>query len=220
MENLYTPEPIRVAVVEDTEIIREAITMFLQHTDGFECCGIYTNSEDAIAGIPALKPDVVLMDIGLPGMNGIDCIAHLRPLCDNTQFLVCTVFEDNDNIFEALKSGATGYILKKSSPTEILDAIRELYQGGSPMSSSIARKVIAQFHEPRQSEEARRLTDRENEILNLLSQGFRYKEISDKLNISFTTVRTHIHNIYEKLQVQSRTAALNKVFPRKRFSIF
>jgi DNA-binding NarL/FixJ family response regulator len=205
---------IKVAIVEDNEIIRKAVTMFVKHTPDFECVGVFENSEDALLSLPQICPDVVLMDIGLPGINGIECVRRLKSLCDKTQFLMITVFEDDDNIFEALKAGATGYLIKKTPPAEIVSSIKELHAGGSPMSGAIARRVISQFQTPAKSESMNMLSEREQQILNLLSKGFRYKEIGDQLNISFSTVRTHIHNIYEKLQVQSRTEALNKVFPR------
>lgn len=205
---------INVAIVEDTEIIRDSLKMLVSGTEGFTCVGIFGNAEDALAELPRLCPDVVLMDIGLPGISGIECVRQLKGQCANTQYLMCTIFEDNENIFEALKAGATGYILKKTSPVKILEAITELYHGGSPMSGPIARKVIEIMQKPKVNDALALLTERETEILQLLSKGLRYKEISDKINISTGTVRTHIHNIYEKLQVQSRTDALNKVFPR------
>lgn len=206
---------VKVAIVEDNEIIRKAVTMFVSNTPDFDCVGVFENSEDALLSLTEICPDVVLMDIGLPGINGIECVRRLKSSCNKTQFLMITVFEDDDNIFEALKAGATGYLIKKTPPSEIINAIRELHSGGSAMSGAIARKVISQFQNPSKSEAMNLLSDREQQILTLLSKGFRYKEIGDQLNISFSTVRTHIHNIYEKLQVQSRTDALNKAFPRK-----
>lgn len=206
---------IRLAIVEDTLSIREAMKMIATFTPGFECVAVYSNSEDAIAELPKICPDVVLMDIGLPGMNGIECTKILKRNCEKTQYLICTVFEDDDNIFEALKAGATGYILKNTAPAQILNAVRELHEGGAPMSGSIARRVIAQMQKKNEvSKEIESLSERENEILHLLAKGFRYKEIGDQLSISLSTVRTHIHHIYEKLQVQSRTDALNKAFSR------
>ena len=207
-------ESINVAIVEDTEIIRDSLKMLVSGSEGFNCVGIYGNAEDALKELPELCPDVVLMDIGLPGISGIECVRQLKGQCTNTQYLMCTIFEDNENIFEALKAGATGYILKKTSPVKILEAITEMHHGGSPMSGPIARKVIEIMQKPKVNDALALLTERETEILQLLSKGLRYKEISDKINISTGTVRTHIHNIYEKLQVQSRTDALNKVFPR------
>ena len=205
--------PINVVIVEDTEIIRDSLTMLITGTEGFNCVAVFSNAEDALVQLPVLNPDVVLMDIGLPGMSGIECVRQLKIKCPATQFLMCTIFEDDENIFEALKAGATGYILKKTTPAAKLDAIVELHNGGSPMSGQIARRVI-QAMQPKVNSALALLTEREAEILRILSRGSRYKEISDQLNISVATVRTHIHNIYEKLQVQSRTDALNKVFSR------
>jgi RNA polymerase sigma factor (sigma-70 family) len=209
-----TMEKIRVAIVEDTEIIRESLTMLVSSSDGFECIAIFGDAEEALSKIPSLCPDVILMDIGLPGISGIECVRQLKTQCENTQYLMCTIFDDDENIFEALKAGATGYILKKTPPAKILEAITELHQGGSPMSGQIARRVIQAMHQPKTNDALKSLTERETEILHLLAKGFRYKEISDQLHISIATVRTHIHNIYEKLQVQSRTDALNKAFSR------
>jgi len=154
------------------------------------------------------------MDIGLPGINGIECIKQLEGKCPNTQFLICTIYEEDEYVFEALKAGATGYILKNSSPAMILDSIIELHKGGAPMSRLIARKVIQTMQKPKVNKELELLTPRENEVLILLSEGFRYKEIADKLKIDPGTVQRHVHNIYEKLHVQSRAEALNKAFPR------
>jgi len=205
---------INVVIVEDTEIIRDSLSMLIKGSAGFNLTGVFGNAEDAILAIPSLMPDIVLMDIGLPGINGIECVKQLKDKCDKTQYLICTIFEDDENVFEALKAGATGYILKNTCPAEILESIEELHNGGAPMSPLIARKVILTMQKPKVNKELALLTPRENEILLLLSKGFRYKEIGDQLNIDKGTVRCHIHNIYEKLQVQSRTDALNKAFPR------
>jgi DNA-binding NarL/FixJ family response regulator len=206
--------PLTVAIVEDLRDVRESIAALISSSDGFACLGLFENAEDATEAIPGLSPDVVLMDIHLPGNSGIECIRSLKPLCPATQFVICTVFEESDKIFSALEAGATGYLLKSTPPARLLDAIREVHDGGSPMSSQIARTVVQRFQHKKESDEWQKLTSREQEILQLLSQGFRYKEIADKLFISVETVRTHIRNIYEKLQVQSRTDALNKVFKR------
>jgi DNA-binding NarL/FixJ family response regulator len=205
---------IKVAIVEDTEIIRDSLAMLIGGTDGLKCVGIFGNAEDTLTGLPELHPDVVLMDIGLPGISGIECVRRLKPKCPGTQFLMCTIFEDDENIFEALKAGATGYILKKTTPAMKLSSIVELHNGGSPMSGQIARRVIEIMQNPKVNDQMALLTAREKEILTLLSKGLRYKEIGSKLSISPATVTTHVHKIYEKLQVQSRTDALNKVFPR------
>jgi DNA-binding NarL/FixJ family response regulator len=205
---------ITVAIVEDTEVIRDTLKMLVSGTAGFNCIGVFADAEEALSQIPGLCPDIVIMDIGLPGISGIECVRKLKGKCTNTQYLMCTIFEDDENIFEALKAGATGYILKKTPPAKIIEAITELHNGGSPMSGQIARRVIQVLHQPKKNDALEALTERETEILQLLAKGLRYKEISDQLFISVATVRTHIHNIYEKLQVQSRTDALNKAFSR------
>lgn len=205
---------IKVGIVEDEKVIRESLIVLINGSEGYSCIHSFETAEDAILALPSLNLDVVLMDIHLPGKNGIMCISELRKLCPDTRFLMCTSFEDTDSVFKALKAGAKGYITKTTQPSKILDAILDLYNGGSPMSSQIARKVVESFHSSIQNKELERLTEREKEILNLLSEGLRYKEIGVKLFISVETVRTHIHNIYEKLEVNSRTEALNKIFPK------
>ncbi len=206
---------IKVGIVEDEHQIRESLLILINGSEGFSCVNGYESAEDAIREMPALYLDVVLMDIHLPGKNGIECITELKPLCPTTQFMMCTAFEDTESVFNALKAGATGYLTKTTQPSKILDAIVDVNNGGSPMSSNIARKIVASFQkEKKENVELQKLSEREQEILQLLSNGLRYKEISDKLSISTETVRTHIRNIYEKLQVNSRTDALNKVFPK------
>jgi len=204
---------IRVAIVEDTKDIREGLALLINASEGYTCTHICPDAEDAIEKLPADPPDVVLMDINLPGMSGPECVKKLKPLCPNTQFLMCTVYEEDEHIFESLKSGATGYILKKTAPDKLLEAITDIHNGGSPMTGGIARKVMASFV-PAIPVAANDLSSRENEILEALAKGYRYKEIADKFFISIDTVRSHIRNIYEKLQVHSRTEALNKVFPK------
>jgi two-component system, NarL family, response regulator LiaR len=204
---------IKVAIIEDQREIRESFCILINESQDIECVHAFSNSEDAIKYLPEINPDVALVDIHLPGMSGIECISKLKESCPKTQYLICTVFEDNDNIFNALKAGANGYILKNTPPSKLLDSIREVYGGGSPITSHIARKVIGIFQNPMQinNEAASILTTREKEMLTYLSKGFRYKEIADKMFISHETVKTHIRNIYEKLHVQSRLEALNKV---------
>ena len=206
---------IDVGIVEDEKQIRESLVILINGSEGFTCSHAFETAEAAILEIPSLDLDVVLMDIHLPGKNGIECIVELKPQCSTVQFLMCTSFEDTDSVFKALKAGASGYLTKTTQPSKILDAIVEVYNGGSPMSSHIARKVVASFHGGnKESSEMQKLSEREKEILNLLSQGLRYKEIADKLFLSTETVRTHIRNIYEKLHVNSRTEALNKTFSK------
>ena len=206
---------IRVAVVEDSDDIREALRIVINGSEGFECLCVYPDAETALAELPRKDIDVVLMDINLPGMSGIDCIRQLKGTMPHTQFMICTVYDDNDVIFSALESGATGYLLKRTAPAQILEAIRELYNGGSPISGEIARRIVSSIHNRKKSSEnVAGLTDRENEILLLLAKGYLYKEIATRLFISLETVKSHIHNIYDKLQVQTRVEALNKAFLR------
>ena len=204
---------IRVSIVEDIDDIRKAMRVLINGSDGFECIHVFQDAEEAVKKMPVNDIDVVLMDIHLPGMNGIDCMKKLRPLMPQAQFMMCTVFDDDNHIFTALKTGASGYLLKRTKPAQTLEAIHELHEGGSPMSSEIARRVVESMQKKKKSNEvAESLTCRENEILNLLAKGYLYKEIATELNISKETVKTHIHNIYDKLHVQNRTEALNKAF--------
>ena len=206
---------IRVSIVEDTDDIREAMRVLINGSQGFECLHVFPDGETALQGLPSNDIDVVLMDINLPGMNGIECMRQVKDKMPHAQFMMCTVYDDDDCIFSALESGATGYLLKRTSPAQILEAIRDLHEGGSPMSSEIARRVVAAMHRRNKpSEHTLTLTEREKEILDLLSKGFLYKEIATELFISKETVKKHIHNIYDKLHVQTRTEALNKAFQR------
>lgn len=206
---------ISVAIVEDIKDIREGLRLLIDNSNDFLCREVYASAEEALKGLPQSLPDVVLMDINLPGINGIDCVRQLKQECPGTQFIMSTVYEDDDNIFESLKAGATGYLLKKTEPVKILEAIREVHAGGSPMSSQIARKVIATFQPKHGIDDVEILTPKEKEILKALSKGLRYKEIASEMHISIETVRSHVRRIYEKLQVQSRTEALNKVYGRE-----
>lgn len=202
---------IQVAIVEDIREIREGLELLIDSSDGFRCVKTFANAEEALTALPSICPDVVLMDINLPGINGIEAVRMLKAQIPSTQFIMSTVYEDDENIFESLKAGASGYLLKKTAPSRILDSITEVFNGGSPMSSQIARKVIASFQQKNTIDDAALLTQREKEILKLLSKGLRYKEIAAELHISIDTVRTHTRHIYEKLQVQSRIEAINKV---------
>lgn len=206
---------ISVAIVEDSDLIREMTARTIDLSEEFEMQQAYSNGEDAVSFLSKNPPHIVLMDIDLPGISGIDCVAQLKDKCPGTQFMMFTVSEDDDDIFDALKAGAAGYLLKGQSPGLLLTALRDLYEGGSPMSASIARKVVSAFHRPamstRQSADAD-LTERELELLRLLSTGMRNKEIADSLYISLDTVKKHINNIYRKLHVQSRAEAVSKVF--------
>jgi DNA-binding NarL/FixJ family response regulator len=204
-------EPIRIAVVEDDKTVREGLQMLLNGSPGFSCVAAYGNGEDAVAGLPEVNPDVVLMDINLPGISGIECILALKEQKVPMQFIMLTVFEDADDIFHSLSAGATGYLLKQTPPAKLLEAIQDVYRGGSPMSGEIARKVVQSFQHPLPNyASANSLTKREDEILSYLVKGYFYKEIAGLLFISVETVRTHIRNIYEKLQVRTRSEAILK----------
>lgn len=205
---------INVAIVEDTDAIRDGLALLIGSSEGFICENVFSNAEDALAQLPTLKPDVVLTDINLPGISGIELVKALKPVIPQTQFLMCSVYEDDDSIFQSLKNGATGYLIKNSTPIKILSSIQEISEGGSPMSSSIARRVIATFQTVSPVNDYD-LSDREKEILKYLSEGLMYKEVANQLFISIDTVRTHVRKIYEKLEVHSRTEALNKYFAKK-----
>jgi DNA-binding NarL/FixJ family response regulator len=207
-------KPLRIAIVEDDKELLKGISRSLSQNNDVKVIGTFSNAEDFLNEAEKLKPEITLMDIGLPKLSGIDCMRKLKPLFPKMQFLMWTTFEDDEKIFDALKAGASGYILKSASTEQIVQAIQDLHKGGSPMSSSIARKVIASFHAPEIKRSEYNLTNRENEILEFLAKGYRYKEIAEKLFLSLETVRSHVHHIYEKLQVSSRTDALNKMFKR------
>jgi DNA-binding NarL/FixJ family response regulator len=206
---------IKVAIVEDMNDIRKGLAIIINSSDGAECKHIFANAETAFEVLSVQPVDVVLVDINLPGgMNGIELVHRLKPIHPAMQFMMCTVYEDSELVFKALKVGATGYILKNTQPAKMLEAIKEIHEGGSPMSAQIARTVILTFHKPAVNDATHLLTKREHELLELLAQGYRYKEIADKLSLSIDTIRTHIRNIYRKLEVQSRAEALNKIYPR------
>lgn len=205
---------ITVAIVEDISEIREGLQLLIHSSEGFVCNETYASAEEALQQLPGTCPDVVLMDIQLPGISGIECVRRLKPQCNATQFIMSTVYEDDESIFESLKAGASGYLLKKISPDKILEAITDVHRGGSPMSSQIARKVIASFQQKNSIDDAEMLTPKERQVLKALAKGLRYKEIAAEMNISMETVRSHARHIYEKLHVQSRTEALNKIYGR------
>jgi DNA-binding NarL/FixJ family response regulator len=207
--------PITVSIVEDNEQLRATLARVIGRAEGFRCVSHYPTAEAALQGLPKDPPDVVLMDINLPGINGVECVRQLKPLLPKTQVLMLTVYEDTDNIFNALAAGASGYLLKRTKTAELLEAIREVHRGGSPMTTHIARKVIQSFHKTGPSAQpTENLSDREQEVLECLSHGLIYKEIADKLGISYETVHTYIRRIYEKLQVRTRTEAVAKFLRR------
>jgi DNA-binding NarL/FixJ family response regulator len=203
--------PIKVAIVEDNDKIREGLAGIIDGSDGFECSAAYESAEEALRLLPAYKPDVVLMDIQLPKMSGIVCVERLKAQDPDIQVMMLTVYEDDEKIFKSILAGASGYILKRTPPAELLEAIRELHEGGSPMSDQIARKVVQAFQQMgKSSKETENLSDREMEILSYLAKGYQDQEIADKLFLSIKTVRTHLRNIYKKLHVRSRTEAVLK----------
>jgi DNA-binding NarL/FixJ family response regulator len=200
-----------VSIVEDDAPAREILADWIRCAPGFRFISEYANAESAIAGLPNDKPNVVLMDINLPGMSGIECVRRLKPLLPSTQFVMVTVYEDADHIFNALAAGASGYLLKQTPQEELLAALKDVHGGGSPMTSNIARKVVQSFQKPGpQIDESANLSPREREVLELLARGYLYKEISASLGISTPTVNTYIRRIYEKLHVQSRAQAVAK----------
>ncbi len=208
---------IRVAIVEDNKDILQALEQIVGMTDECELCCSCISGEEALQRLPACHADVVLMDIHLGGINGIEVVRELKPQLPKTQFMMCTIYEEDEKIFEALSAGASGYITKKTAPGQMIEAIKELHHGGAPMSRQIARKVVSAFSVKPSSaseETLERLSRREAEILEMLSKGLVYKEIADELSISSETVRKHVYNIYNKLHVSNRVEAVNKYFGR------
>lgn len=201
--------PIKVSIIEDDSRFRESLAILIDGAEGFCCSGKYPNAEIALKEIPKNWPDVLLMDINLPKMSGILCVSRLKGMKTDLQVIMLTAYMDGQQIFDSLKAGASGYLIKKTSPGEILEAIKEVHAGGAPMSTAIARKIVQYFHQE-QSAEMRSLTTRECELLSLLAKGHQDKEIADMLSISSLTVRTHLRNIYEKLHAKSRTEAVIK----------
>ncbi|MBS1496089.1 MAG: response regulator transcription factor [Bacteroidetes bacterium] len=208
---------ITVAIVEDNNDIRQALEKIIEMADGYEIACTCVNGEDALVKLPIFLPEVVLMDINLGDISGIDVVRELKVVHPEMLFMMCTVYEEDEKIFEALNAGASGYIIKKMAPTKILESIKELHNGGAPMSSQIARKVVSAFQN-KKTEVADNslslLSKRELEILEMLSTGLVYKEISEKLFISSETVRKHVYSVYDKLHVNNRVEAINKFFGR------
>src|ERR1017187_5524575 len=206
--------PISISIVEDNDKLRATLARVIDRTDGFRCVSDYGSAEGALADLPKIKPDVVLMDINLPGINGVECVRQLKKLLPQIQVMMLTVYEDTENIFNALAAGANGYMLKRTPAKELIEAIREVQRGGSPMTTHIARKVVQSFQKSagaqQVADELSELSEREQQVLDLLAQGLIYKEIGEKLGISYETVHTYIRRIYEKLQVRTRTEAVAK----------
>jgi DNA-binding NarL/FixJ family response regulator len=206
---------IRVLIVEDQLDHQMYLNTIVSSDNAFKCLGIIRNGNEAIKVITAKKPDIVLMDIGLPDMSGIECILKLKNKVPKVKFMVCTIHEEDEQIFEALRAGAHAYIVKRSKPYQIIDALKELYNGETPISSCIARKILNYMQQESTGPEPQpeiRMTDKEGDILRLLSKGHSYQEISEMTYISIATTRWHIHNIYKKLHADNRTDALNKYF--------
>lgn len=213
--------PISVSIVEDNDKLRATLAKVIGRAEGFRFVSDYRSAEDALEDLPKAKPNVVLMDINLPGINGVECVRRLKERLPETQVMMLTVYEDTENIFNALAAGASGYMLKRTPTKELLDAIREVNRGGSPMTTHIARMVVQSFRKPAEpapapapADELAILSEREQQVLDLLAQGLIYKEIADKLNIGYETVHTYIRRIYEKLQVRTRTEAIAKFLQR------
>ncbi|MEI6074998.1 MAG: response regulator transcription factor [Verrucomicrobiota bacterium] len=207
---------IRVAIVEDSRGTRESLTELLNHAPTLRCVGAHPSAEEALSQIPAETPDVVLMDINLPQMNGIECVAQLKQQMPKTQVLMLTTYEEGDLIFDSLRRGASGYLLKNMPPRELVEAIEEVHTGGAPMSPQIARKVVAHFQQIKKPQsDIEQLTKREQEILALLAKGYYYKEIAEQMGVTIHTVKAHSHHVYEKLHVQSRTEAVLRYLDRQ-----
>jgi DNA-binding NarL/FixJ family response regulator len=204
---------IKIVIVEDLDEVREGLNNFISLSPDFKVLDCFKTAEEALYAVPELGPDIVIMDINLPGINGIECIRQLKDKTRATQFMMFTVYENDEKVFEALKAGASGYLLKNTGMAQLADALRDLHSGGSPMSANIARKLVSFFRNTeKETERLETLSDRENEVLQLLAKGLLYKEIANQISISIATVRQHIHHIYEKLHVQNRTEAINKAF--------
>jgi DNA-binding NarL/FixJ family response regulator len=215
--------PLNISIVEDNDKLRATLAKVIDRAEGFRCVSNHGTAEDALAELPRIKPEVVLMDINLPGMNGVECVRKLKTLLPQTQVIMLTVYEDTENIFNALAAGANGYLLKRTPTKELMEAIREVQRGGSPMTTHIARMVVQSFQKATtsappagnsQGGDLSDLSEREQQVLDLLAQGLIYKEIADKLNIGYETVHTYIRRIYEKLQVRTRTEAVAKFLQR------
>lgn len=206
---------IRISVVEDDAGVRAGLVRLFTQSRGFQCASDYATAESALDRLPKEQPDVVLMDINLPGLTGIDCVRRLKQLAPSTLVVMLTVYEDTEKVFEALRAGATGYLLKRTPAKELVQSVREVCEGGAPMTSQIARKVIEVFRSQspaKIADASLELSAREKEVLDLLAGGYLVKEIADKLGVGFGTVRTYVRRIYEKLHVHSRSQAVAKYF--------
>lgn len=203
---------ITVSIVEDLEDIRNGLAGIIRMTPGFEVLGSFATAEEALRGLEKDAPDIVIMDIHLPGINGIDCIRQAREKNPGIAFMMFTIYENSDTVFEALEAGATGYLLKNSSPAKIAESLKELYEGGSPMNAEIAKKLVVRFQQQASPLNEYHLTAKEQQVLQLISKGYLYKEIADELNNTVNTIKQHIRHIYEKLHVQNKAEAISKIF--------
>jgi DNA-binding NarL/FixJ family response regulator len=211
---------ISVSIVEDDAGVRSSLAKLIDSSPGFRCLSHHPTAESAMHELPKSSPDVILMDINLPGLSGVECVRRLKPTLPATQIIMLTVYQNTEHIFNALAAGATGYLLKQTPPAELLSAIRDVHGGGSPMSSHIARKIVQSFQKPLPAaRDTENLSPRESEVLDLLAKGYLYKEIADKMGLSYATVHTHIRHIYEKLHVRSRTEAVARHLGQGRSSI-
>ncbi|HYK43859.1 MAG TPA: response regulator transcription factor [Parafilimonas sp.] len=201
---------ITVCIVEDLEDIRNGLAAIINMTPEFTVLQTFSNAEDALDNLASLRPDIVVMDIHLPGMSGIECIRRLHERSRSIQFMMFTIYENSDTVFEALEAGASGYILKNSSPSKIVESLRELYQGGSPMNAEIAKKLVTRFQ--KQNENEYHLTPKEQQIIELMAKGYLYKEIAFELKNTVNTIKQHIRHIYEKLHVQNKAEAINRMY--------
>ena len=205
---------ITICIIEDIIEIQNGLKQIIENDKRFLLLQCFDNAEEAIKHLPTLSPNIVIADINLNGKSGIHCVRIVKEIVPAIQFIMFTIYEDNDQVFEAIKAGANGYILKNTTPEKIVESLLELSEGGSPMTPKIARQVITNLQKNEKKDNIEILTDRENEVLVLLSKGFLYKEIADKLSIAISTVKRHLSHIYQKLQVQNKTEAINRMYKR------
>jgi len=203
---------ITVCIVEDLDEVRNGLAAIINMTEGFKVLQSFSTAESALEKLFTLKPDIVIMDIHLPGMTGIECIKQAREKSSTMQFMMFTIYENSDVVFQALEAGATGYLLKNSSASKIIESLRELHQGGSPMNAEIAKKLVVRFQKTPFAQNEYHLTPKEQQVLELMAKGYLYKEIADELNNTVNTIKQHIRNIYEKLHVQNKAEAINKIY--------
>ena len=209
---------ILISIVEDDRKVRESLAHLINKSPGYRCVSQHASGEIALAEIPKIKPDVILMDINLGAMTGVECVRKLKPVIPATQIIMLTVYQNTEHIFDALNAGASGYLLKQTKPDELLDAIRDVHSGGSPMSGHIARKVVQSFQQQAPQDETQSLSPREAQVIELLAKGYLYKEVADNMGVTYATIHTHIRHIYEKLHVRSRTEAVVKHLGQSRVS--